>query len=186
MIDLNLDSLFQATEYWSLLGQETGYDIVTFTSFISMDVKDGGKVVDTPVEEGSFATYNKVDNPREVKCTLATQGTDEELQAYIQSLTDLRNGTDLVMVSTPVFLYENMNLEEFSYSLKVDDGRGVLYADLSLVEIRQVEMEYSDAKVAPQQDRGKVQAKQQPSGSQKTQEKERSLARSGGDWLRGK
>lgn len=173
-MNLNLDQFFQQTEYWSLLGQETGYDIVTFTSFISMDVKDGGKVVDTPVEEGSFATYNKVDNPREIKCTLATQGTDEELQTYIQSLTDLRNGTDLVMVSTPVFLYEKMNLEEFSYSLKVDDGRGVLFADLSLVEIRQVEMEYSDAKVAPQQDRGKVQAKQ-PAGGQKQQEKNRSM-----------
>ena len=184
-MDLNLDSLFQQTEYWSLLSQEDGYDIVKFTSFISMDVKDGGKVVDTPVEEGSFATYNKVDNPREIKCTLATQGTDDELQTYIQSLTDLRNSTDLVMVATPVFLYEKMNLEEFSYSLKVEDGRGVLFADLSLVEIRQVEMEYSNARVAPQQDRGKVQGKQ-PSSNQKAQEKERSLARAGGDWLRGK
>ena len=175
MINLNLDSLFQKTENWSLLSQEDGYDIVTFTSFISMDVKDGGKVVETPVEEGSFATYNKVDNPREVKCTLATQGTDEDLQSYIQALTDLRNGTDLVMVSTPVFLYENMNLEEFSYSLKVDDGRGVLYADLSLIEVRQVEMEYSDAKVAPQQDRGKVQGKQVDTGNQKSQEKNKSM-----------
>lgn len=182
MIDLNLDSLFQKSENWSLLSQEDGYDIVTFSSFISMDVKDGGKVVETPVEEGSFASYNKVDNPREVKCTLATQGTDEELQAYIQSLTDLRNGTDLVMVSTPMFLYENMNLEEFSYSLKVDDGRGVLYADLSLIEIRQVEMEYSDAKVAPQQDRGKVQAKQ-PAGGQKAQEKNKSMLAIGRDKL---
>ena len=182
-MDLNLDQYFQKTEYWSLLSQEDGYDIVTFSSFISMDVKDAGKVVDTPVEEGSFATYNKVDNPREVKCTLATQGTDEEIQAYIQSLTDLRNGTDLVMVATPMFLYEYMNLEEFSYSLKVDDGRGVLFADLSLVEIRQVEMEYSDARVAPQQDRGKVQAKQ-PAGGQKQQEKNKSMLAMGRDALK--
>lgn len=182
-MNLNLDSLVQQTEYWSLLSQEDGYDIVTFTSFISMDVKDGGKVVETPVEEGSFTTYNKVDNPREVKCTLATQGTDEELQTYIQSLTDLRNGTDLVMVATPMFLYEQMNLEEFSYSVKVEDGRGVLYADLSLVEIRQVEMEYSDAKVAPQQDRGKVQAKQ-PSGGAKQQEQEKSMLTCMGDALK--
>ena len=159
-----------STEKWALVKMEGMQDAITFHSFIDADIKDEGKVISAQVEEGSFASYNKTDSPLDVKITLAFQGTDSELQDAIETLEDLRAGLDLLGLDTPVISYADLSLEAFDYQLKRDNGRGVLYVTLHLVEVRQVEAEYTDAKLAPEQDRGKQQAKQ-PQGQQQAGKK---------------
>lgn len=150
---------------WKLEDAQSGQNIVTFTSFIDSEIKDESKVVSGPVEEGSFASYNKVETPLEIKVTLGIQGTDSELQDAINSLQQYASSTDLVNLITPTAEYENLNLERFDYQLKREIGRGALYVSLSLVEIKQVTTEYTNVKVAPQKDRGKVQTKATGNGN---------------------
>jgi len=182
---------------WQLTDANTGQNIVTFTSFIDAEIKDESKVVSAPIEEGSFASYNKVESPLEIKVTLGLSGSTSDLQNALDSLTKYAGSTDLVNLVTPTAEYESLNLERFDYSLKREIGRGALYVSLSLKEIKQVQSEYTNAEVAPQQDRGKVQTKDagsaaksgsgsgSGSGSSTASAPRRSMLRSMGDAVRG-
>ena len=150
---------------WSLIDMNSGQNIVTFTSFIDADISDENKVVEEAVEEGSFASYNKVETPIVISVTLGLSGTTAILQNALNALKKYCHSTDLISLVTPTAEYQNLNLEKYDYQLKREIGRGALYVALSLIEIRQVKSEYTNVKVAPQQDRGKVQGKEVGSGS---------------------
>ena len=148
--------LNKSSNRW-LLADENGLPVVAFTSFLSADIRNEGKVVSAPVEEGSFASYNKVATPLEADVTLGIQGDDATLQNALDTLTTLQAGTQLVSLVTPNAEYANLNLESFNYSRKRENGLGALFVELSLVEIRQVQAQYADARLAPRRERGKVQ-----------------------------
>lgn len=166
-----------AQERWALVNMEGLEDAITFTSFIDADIKDEGKVVSAQVEEGSYATYNKTDSPLAITVTLGLQGTDGELQDAIQTLEGLREGMDLLGLDIPVITYGDLALEAFDYQLKRENGRGCLFCTLHLVSVLQVEAEYTDAKVAPEQNRGKVQPKQQGQGQGQQKAGNKSVAK---------
>ena len=53
-----------------------------------------------------------------------------------------------------------MNLEGFNYSRKRENGLGVLFVELSMLEVKQVRAQYTNAELAPRRERGKVQTKE--------------------------
>jgi len=144
---------------WTLV-TEGGGTICSFTSFISSNIKDESKVCSEAVEEGSFASYNKVDSPLEIKVTLGISGADYVLQGALQSLERYSHSTELVSLITPSAEYSSLNLRKYDYRLDRRTGYGALYVTLDLVEVRQVRSEYSNVQIAPKQARGTVQAKQ--------------------------
>lgn len=147
-------------EQWAILDHEhTSQTKIDVTSFLQLEVVDDGTVVSVPVEEGSFAAYNKTDHPAEIKLQVAKQGKEGDLQKFVKSLEELRKSVDLVDIITPTTLHESLTLEKFDFQLTREDGRGVLYAELTFLEVRQVEAQYTDEKLAPVQDRGKTQTK---------------------------
>ena len=46
-------------------------------------------MVSAPIEQGSFASYNKVDSPNYIEVQLAKQGTDDVLQAALKTLDSI-------------------------------------------------------------------------------------------------
>lgn len=137
-----------------------GNDALLFASFISCEVRNEGQIVSAPVEEGSFASYNKVAKPISVLLSISMQGDDAYLQASLDQLQRLKTGLEMLIVVTPNEEYSNLNLESYSYRRAIDQGLGVVYADLVLNEVRQVRRQYSNSRLAPRQRRGKVQAKE--------------------------
>ena len=133
--------------------------ILEFASFLSADVHCESNVVSAPVEEGGFATYNKVTQPISVNVSLAFQGAEEDIQDAVFMLGVLREETILVNLVTPDAEYESLTLKSYNYSRKRENGIGVLFVDLSFVEVKQVEMQYTNAKLSPQKKRGLQQAK---------------------------
>lgn len=133
------------TSQWSrwTLADKSGKPVVEFTTFISLDAQHEGRVVTNPVEEGSFSSYNKTQNPFTGKVTLGRQGTPSELQTTIDALKKLKEGTTLFSLVTPEYEYKNLTLESFSYTRKREDGVNVLYVELSLVEVREVTVQYT-------------------------------------------
>lgn len=162
-----------ATPRWTI-NNASGEQIVGFTSFLAMEFRSEGKAVSAPVEEGSFASYNKTASPLDITVSLGIEGDDSALQQALEAIAKLKAGTELVTLVTPAAEYRDLNLESYSYGHKREDGVGVLWLELSLVEIRQVKTEYSNEKTAPQKKRGRQQAKQP--GQSKNQEKKRSFA----------
>lgn len=146
---------------WTLIDGD-GNAAVEFTSFLSLDLRAASKVVTGPVEEGSFVSYNKVEAPLEIDVSLGIQGTDAELQAALDRLDDLQATTELINLVTPDSEYQFLNLEEHSYRRKREEGLGVLWVDLSFVEVRQVTPQYASAgtggeRLGKRQQRGKQQ-----------------------------
>lgn len=150
-------------ESWLIL-KESGLPAATFTSIISVDVKDNNKTLQYPTEKGSFASYNKVSMPLELSLTAAFEGSDAETGNLIDTLFSLAKGVELVSLTTPETEYQNLAVENVNYSRKRENGVGVVYFDITLKEVRQVEPAYAKAikkpknpEAAPTADVGKKQ-----------------------------
>lgn len=119
-------------------------DILPNAAVYEMAVKMDGSVVSTPVEEGSFTSYNKTLEPVEIAATLAFSGSDTYLQSIIDDLKKLQQGVTVFSIKTPTYEYQKMTLQGFNYSLRREDGIGALYVDADFVEIREVQLAYTN------------------------------------------
>lgn len=155
---------------FALVDSETSLSAFDFDSIIQFEVRAEGHVVSAPIEQGSFASYNKVDSPNYIEVQLAKQGTDDVLQAALKTLDELQTTASKINFVTPVAEYENYTLESYDFSMSQRDGLGVLYIRLHLIEIREVTPQYTDSKSISSSnaknaadssttDRGKTQAK---------------------------
>ena len=124
-------------DQWTLL-DASGESAVTFTSFLDIDLKNTGIALSYPVEEGGFASYNKVENPLGITVTLGIQGADSDFEAVLAKLNEYKTGAVTLAVATPAALYEKMTLETYSYKRARDAGAGMLVVVLTLKEVREV------------------------------------------------
>lgn len=110
---------------------------------IDMAIRQGGTVVSSPIEQGSFASYNKTTDPTEITATLAFQGTDLHLQTVLFDMKQLKESVTTFSIETPYAEYQNMTLQNYDYSYKLEDGLGVLYINATFLEIREVQVAYT-------------------------------------------
>ena len=130
---------------FSLVDSETSLSAFDFDSLIQFEVKAEGYVVSAPIEQGSFASYNKVDSPNYIEVQLARQGTDDVLQSALKTLDSLQTTANKVNFVTPVAEYQNYTLESYDFSMTNRNGLGVLYIRLHLIEVREVTPQYTNA-----------------------------------------
>ena len=112
---------------------------------MDLELTAEGKVVSTPIEQGSFASYNKVASPTAIRATLAVEGELSNLQSVVDTLFELKDGTELINFVTPVREFQSYTLEKFSYQQTAEKGVNVLYVEVNLAEIKEVEPQYTDA-----------------------------------------
>lgn len=153
-----LDFFGVLPERWTIL-DEGGQKAFDFDSFNTASIKSESKVIQAPVEGGSFVMYNKLNTPLELNCTLIKQGYPADLQAYVDALLEYADSTDLLSIVTPDKEYQNMNLSKVSFDRAADKGINLIIADCSFIEVRQVELEFTSAKVAKKASRGRQQTK---------------------------
>ena len=120
---------------WIVKGQTAAVD---FNSMQEFSAEKSSRLPDEPIEKGSFATYNRIIEPRSITCQLSVEGSASKLQSAIDRLTDLCENDEKITLTTPEQSYPNMMLESFDYRRDAMNGRGVLYVDLRFKEIREV------------------------------------------------
>lgn len=125
-------------EVWTIT-DENGSNIIAFTSFLDIDVRNDGQALSYPIEEGGFVNYNKVQSPLDIRVTLATQGTDIDFDAVITSLDRYQMDPEKVFVTTPDTYYGPMTVEGYSYRRKRESGAYLLIVELYLLEVREVQ-----------------------------------------------
>lgn len=133
---------YNAVQGYLLTGVDASVPLVNFSGVMSIEYRREGEVVSVPIEQGSFSSYNKVKAPDSIKAQLAIMGTDDELQREIDMLQALQQGTKLVNFVTPVQEYRNLSLESFNFMQTAQNGLGILYVDIELVEVKTVEPQY--------------------------------------------
>ena len=126
-------------------------DVLPGALVFDMSINYGGSVVSSPIEEGSFFSYNKTTEPMQVNATLSFVGSDTYLQSVLDRLYTLKNSVTMFSINTPMYEFENMNLESYSFDLKREDGRGVLYVKANFIEIREITVSYENTNISEEQ-----------------------------------
>ena len=127
------------------------------------------RVSDFPIEQGGFASYNKVEAPAAPTVTLCLTGSEKNRRTFLDAIDAACKSTDLYSVVTPEVTYIDYSVERYNYQRRNSKGATLLLVEITLKEIRQVSAAYSisdkgqvdapqDAGAAPQVDNGKVQA----------------------------
>lgn len=161
---------------WNITDKD-GQPLITFTSFLELEYHDESKVLEHPVEEGGFYTYNKIETPVEVSVMLAIAGKNEDLQRILTTLDELVSSTKLINVETPIKLIASNTLVSYDFILKKDDGISLLTVNLALREVRQVKPQYTNVSIPsiPQaQAKNPTDASTQDGGKQQPKEPSKS------------
>lgn len=117
----------------SLLG---GANVANLFSVVDFEYKQDWAVSDYQVEEGAFQSYNKVQNPFDVRMRIAAGGTASNRQALLDIVDAASNSLDLFDVVTPEKIYESCNIDHYDYKRSAGSGLGVIVIDVWLKEIR--------------------------------------------------
>jgi hypothetical protein len=110
--------------------------VISPDSVMELDLNADSQVNSHPVEQGGFSAYNRVQEPITIRLMLACQGKNMTRSAFLSALDDLREGTQIVTVSTPDASYPNMVLRGYSYKKQSDRGAVTIWADTTWVEER--------------------------------------------------
>jgi len=120
----------------------------TMDSCVSIKFDRSATVSTFPVEQGSFANYNKVLSPNKVRVQLAVSnyGNGASSQRVAELHTQLRHAVQdatLFTIVTPDLIYKNYTVKDFDYARSSDKGLGLVIMDVDLVEVRIVEARYA-------------------------------------------
>jgi hypothetical protein len=133
-----LDLLIGAEQaQWGVF-TKAGSPVAIADSVLGFDYRNGSKVSDYPVEQGAFASYNKVADPYEVRIRMVRAGSERERTDFIFALEAAAASLDTFEVRTPEISYLNANIDGFDYRRETTNGAGVIIAEIHLREIREV------------------------------------------------
>ncbi|WP_348988717.1 phage baseplate protein [Xenorhabdus sp. SGI240] len=133
--------------YWGIFNQY-GIPLLLADSVISLQYQNQYRVVSAPIENGSFATYNKVGEPYKVTVQLSkSSGGTLERGAFLSQLEILAKSTLKFHVITPEFVYTNAAIVGYDIAREAKDGATLLKVNLHLEEIREVTVKYDKEQV---------------------------------------
>jgi hypothetical protein len=128
-----------------MIADEGGSPIIGFKSLLKAEYKSSGTAVSEPIEQNSYATYNKTTEPREFYFEVALQAPNNDFSAAISKLEELKKGTDLFHFVTPFSEFENLTLE--GYSITLETYTSMLVVELQCKEIIEVQQGYTKVEV---------------------------------------
>lgn len=115
----------------------TGKAIAQYDSVASMDYRSDSRVSDYPIENGSFASFNKVDQPFTISVLLRCAGDDTRRNTFQNDLRDARASLTLYTVIVPDGTFTNCNLVALDWQRTTERGANVINAYCEFQEIRQ-------------------------------------------------
>ena len=125
----------------------TGGTVLDYDTFVEVKYEDKFKVSDFPVEQGAFATYNKVRHAAVSHVRLAITDDPARRGAFIVGLATLAASTRTVNIVTQDATYLNQTLESYAIVRAPQHGWGKVIADLAFIEVREVFATYANAKL---------------------------------------
>jgi hypothetical protein len=122
--------------------------VVAPDSFGEFGYRNEWVVSDFPVQDGSFASYNKVAQPFEIYVRMYKGGSKEARKRFLDSIEAIAGTTDLYDIVTPEHVYLNVNVIRFEVARRGERGAFFLSeVDLYFREIRQVSATYTTTAV---------------------------------------
>lgn len=128
-----LDS--SSTPRWGLFTPD-GEPAITGDSTLAFEIDQDASVTNYPIEDGGFASYNKVQSPFRVKFTFTKGGTTSERAAFLKKLDDLQASIDQFVAVTPEITYQPVTIDHYDLRRTSKNGVTLLTVDVWCQEIR--------------------------------------------------
>jgi hypothetical protein len=107
-----------------------GVPAVIANSVIAFRYKVDWRISKAQLEQGAFASYNKVQVPFDVQLRFASNGSQEDRQALLDSVAAIIGSLELFDAVTPEVTYSNVNPTHYDYQRTATDGQGMLIVDV--------------------------------------------------------
>jgi hypothetical protein len=114
-------------------------DRIAFTSMLEFSASETSTIAGELIEKGSFAMYNRVVEPIDIKIRLGINGEASVLQKMLADLRQLKTENKKVSIIIPNDSYEGYMLESFDWRTDEHNGYDALFVDCSFKEIREIE-----------------------------------------------
>ncbi|WP_347558579.1 phage baseplate protein [Robbsia sp. KACC 23696] len=105
-------------------------------SILSLEAKRDWQVPNYPQEEGSFASYNKVQMPYDARVQMTKGGSDAVRSAFLSDVMAMAESLELFDIVTPMKVYRSVNVTHVDYRQTATSGIGLLTLELWFEEIR--------------------------------------------------
>lgn len=112
-----------------------GEPVVDADNYVSFDLKQDFPVSDYPVEDGGFQSYDKVQLPTDIRLRVSCGGSVSKRQAFLSSIKDIVNTTDLYDILTPEEIYVGYNVTHRDFKRGAGNV-GLIAVDIWFTEIR--------------------------------------------------
>lgn len=97
-----------------------------------------------PIQDGSFATFNKIATPYEIQLRMIKGGSLSDRAKFLDDLETVGSSLDLYRILTPERTYQPVNISSFSLNREGREGAYFFTeVDITVKEIRQVKAQYS-------------------------------------------
>lgn len=106
-------------------------------SMVEFDFRQDWAIANYPIENGGFASYDKVTRPYDVRLRMACSGPTAKRQAFLQSILTIANSTKLFDIVTPETIFTSCNVSHVSWPRRADHGVSVIHAELWFQKIRE-------------------------------------------------
>lgn len=145
-----INSLFG--NYWGIFN-EYGVPLLLADNVISLQYENKSRVVNAPIERGTFASYNKISDPWKATVQMSKgSGGALERGAFLAQLEILSKSTLRFIVITPEFVYKFANIVGHDLAREAKDGATLIKVNVHLEEIREVTVSYAEEEVTKPDD----------------------------------
>jgi len=128
----SVSGYFGFSSQWGIF--QGGAPIIVADSVVGMDYKQEWSLSDYPVEQGAFATYDKVALPFDVRVRF-TAGSISSRDALLNSLAAVAGTTQLFDVVTPEVVYTSVTITHYDYRRTARSGLGLLQVDVWCLQV---------------------------------------------------
>lgn len=149
---LGLDILNPLATDWMILTND-GSPVIVPDTVPRFEYRGDSRVSGYPVEQGAFESYNKVQQPFDIRMTMACAGLNyvqgavaaiglnlgQQLMqkpAFLDTLDYMKETTDLFTIVTPDRAYQSVNMVHFDYKRETLNGATMLLVEAWFEEIR--------------------------------------------------
>ena len=141
VIAKSFPSIFGA---WTILDHDKQTAVCSFDCFFAFGYRQQSVVLHYPTDDGSFLSYNKMNNPFTMEVSLIKNGLNFPFQKrdFINTIQKYVNEALLVDVVTPSGTYLNCTLSGLSFEQSAEEWADAIKADLTIKEVRLLSSSY--------------------------------------------
>lgn len=139
----------QGDPVWGVFDQDNNA-VLTPDSIIDFGNRQEYRVSDFPVQQGQFASYNKVTLPSEISIKMTSGGTVDDRTQFLNEVAQVAASTDLYTVVTPEKTYIDYTATHFEVTRRGKDGAFWLDdVEMHFRQVIQVTAQYSTVTTQP-------------------------------------